>query len=55
MEFKFDKWVFNVGKDLINVGNNVVDIFDNVLFVSVDLEGNVSLRGSQGVCIFING
>jgi outer membrane receptor protein involved in Fe transport len=55
MEFKLDKRVFNVGKDLTNAGNNAADILDNVPSVSVDPEGNVSLRGSQGVRILVNG
>lgn len=55
MEFKLDRRVFNVAKDLTNGGNSAADILDNVPSVSVDPEGNVSLRGSQGVRILING
>ncbi|MBT8191040.1 MAG: TonB-dependent receptor, partial [Bacteroidia bacterium] len=55
MEFKLDKRVFNVGKDLTNAGNTAADILDNVPSVNVDAEGNVSLRGSQGVRILIDG
>lgn len=55
MEFKLDRRVFNVGKDLTNAGNSAADILDNVPSVSVDPEGNVSLRGSQGVRILVNG
>jgi outer membrane receptor protein involved in Fe transport len=55
MELKLDKRVFNVGKDLTNSGNTAADILDNVPSVNVDAEGNVSLRGSQGVRILING
>lgn len=55
MEFKLDRRVFNVGKDLTNAGNSAADILDNVPSVTVDPEGNVSLRGSQGVRILVNG
>lgn len=55
MELKLDRRVFNVGKDLTNAGNNAADILDNVPSVTVDPEGNVSLRGSQGVRILVNG
>lgn len=55
MVFKLDRRVFNVGKDLTNAGNTAADILDNVPSVSVDPEGNVSLRGSQGVRILVNG
>ncbi len=55
MVFKLDRRVFNVGKDLTNAGNSAADILDNVPSVSVDPEGNVSLRGSQSVRILVNG
>lgn len=55
MELKLDKRVFNVGKDLANAGNNAADILNRVPSVTVDPEGNVSLRGSQSVRILVNG
>ena len=55
MELKLDRRVFNVGKDLANAGNSAADILDRVPSVSVDPEGNVSLRGSQSVRILVNG
>jgi outer membrane receptor protein involved in Fe transport len=55
MEFKLDKKVFNVGSDPTMKGANASDILDNVPSVEVDVEGNVSLRGSQNVRILING
>jgi outer membrane receptor protein involved in Fe transport len=55
MELKLDRRVFNVGKDLTNAGNSAADILDRVPSVTVDPEGNVSLRGSQGVRILVNG
>ena len=54
-QFSLDKRVFNVGQDLANQGGTAQDILDNVPSVTVDLEGNVSLRGSQGVRILIDG
>ncbi len=54
-QFSLDKRIFNVGKDLANRGGSAVDILDNVPSVTVDVEGAVSLRGSSGVRILING
>lgn len=54
-ELYLDKRVFNVGKDLTNISGSAVDILDNVPSVAVDVEGNVSLRGSQNVRILIDG
>lgn len=55
MELDLDKRVFNVDKDLINQGADASEILDNVPSVAVDVEGNVSLRGSENVRILING
>ncbi len=55
MELKLDKRVFNVGKDLSNAGGNAAEILDNVPSVTVDIDGNVSLRGSENVRILIDG
>ena len=55
MEFKLDKRVFNVGKDLSSTGMGALEVLDNVPSVNVDIEGQVSLRGNSGVQILING
>ncbi|WP_234734574.1 outer membrane beta-barrel family protein [Tellurirhabdus bombi] len=55
MEFSLDKKIFNVGQDLANAGGTAVDILSNVPSVAVDVEGNVSLRGSGSVRILIDG
>ena len=52
---KLDKRVFNVGTDLTGAGNTAADILNNVPSVNVDPEGNVSLRGSNGVRILVDG
>ena len=54
-QFSLDKRVFNVGQDLANQGGTAQDILDNVPSVTVDIEGAVSLRGSSGVRILIDG
>lgn len=55
MQLKLDKRVFNVGKDLANTGATASDILDNIPSVEVDVEGGVSLRGSENVRILIDG
>ncbi|WP_196889624.1 TonB-dependent receptor domain-containing protein [Aureivirga sp. CE67] len=55
VEYKLDKKVFNVGKDIISKSGSAIDILENVPSVGVDVEGNVSLRGNSGVNILING
>ncbi|MCF0052842.1 TonB-dependent receptor [Dyadobacter sp. LJ53] len=55
MELSLDKKIFNVGKDLANAGGTGVDILTNIPSVAVDVEGNVSLRGSGNVRILIDG
>ena len=55
VEIKLDKKIYNVGKDLTVRGGTVSDVLDNVPSVSVDVEGNVSLRGNDDVRILING
>ncbi len=55
MQLSLDKKIYNVGKDIANTGSTAADILDNVPSVTVDVEGNVSLRGSSGVRILIDG
>jgi outer membrane receptor for ferrienterochelin and colicin len=55
VEIKLDKKIYNVGKDLTVRGGTVSDVLDNIPSVSVDVEGNVALRGNGDVRILING
>ncbi len=55
VEIKLDKKVYNVGKDLIVKGGTVSDILDNIPSVTVDIEGNISLRGNENVKVLIDG
>lgn len=55
LEFRLDKRVFNVGTDLSSTGTSSLEVLNNIPSVNVNIEGEVSLRGSQGVQILING
>lgn len=55
VEYKLDKKVFNVGKDLISKGGSVNDVLNNVPSVNVDATGTISLRGNSNVRILVNG
>ncbi|WP_326937109.1 TonB-dependent receptor domain-containing protein [Flavobacterium sp. PL11] len=55
VEIKLDKKVYNVGNDLMVKGGTVSDVLDNIPSVSVDIEGNVSLRGNDNVRVLIDG
>jgi outer membrane receptor protein involved in Fe transport len=55
MELNLDKKVYNVGKDLSNLGGSASDILSNLPSVTVDIEGNVELRGSSNVRVLIDG
>lgn len=55
MQLSLDKKIYNVGKDIANSGSTAADILDNVPSVTVDVDGNVSLRGSSGVRILVDG
>ena len=55
VEIRLDKRIYNVGKDITVRGGSVTDVMDNIPSVSVDIEGNISLRGNNNVRILING
>jgi len=54
-QFKLDKRIFNIGKDLSSTGASALEVLNNVPSVNVDIEGAISLRGSSGVQVLING
>lgn len=55
MRFEIDKRVFNVNQNISSTGGSASDILSNIPSVSVDPEGEVSLRGNSSVTIWING
>lgn len=55
LETKLDKRTYSVGKDITSVSGSVSDILQNIPSISVDINGNVSLRGSSNITFLLNG
>lgn len=55
MQLGIDKKVFSVDQSLVSEGGSATDLLQNVPSVQTDIEGNVSLRGSSGVRVLIDG
>lgn len=52
---KIDRKVFNVQKDIMAQSGTVIDMLQTIPSVTVDVDGNISLRGAQSVTVLING
>ncbi|MEL7587270.1 MAG: TonB-dependent receptor [Prolixibacteraceae bacterium] len=55
VEYKVDKKVINISQDIHAIGGTAVDALENAPSVQVDIEGNVSLRGSSSFTVLIDG
>ncbi|WP_187774788.1 outer membrane beta-barrel family protein [Pedobacter sp. BS3] len=55
IQLGIDRKVFNVEQSLVSEGGSASDLLANVPSVSVDMDGNVNLRGSSNVKILIDG
>ena len=55
IQIGIDKKSFNVDQSLVSQGGSATDLLTNVPSVQVDVDGNISLRGSTSVRVLING
>lgn len=55
IEYKIDKKVINVSNDINATGGTAVTALENTPSVEVDIDGNVSLRGSTSFTVLIDG
>ncbi len=55
ISYQIDKKVIDVGSQFTAASGSAVDILENVPSVTVDIEGNVSLRGSGNFQVLIDG
>ncbi len=55
IERKADRTIINVDASLTNAGNTAMEVLEKSPGVSVDKDGNISLKGKQGVIVTIDG
>ncbi len=55
MSVDADRTIYNVRDQPITKGGSATDVLRNIPSVEVDVDGNVSLRGSENVVVQING
>ncbi len=55
IEQKIDRTVVNVEASVTNVGTSALEVLEKSPGISVDKDGNISLKGKQGVQVYIDG
>ena len=50
-----DRKIFNVDQDLTSSGSTAIELMEKLPSVEVDIDGNLSLRGSTQVRLFVDG
>lgn len=55
VEQKIDRTVINVDAAISNAGTNALEVLEKSPGVQVDKDGNISLKGKQGVMVMIDG
>ncbi len=55
IEEKPDRLVYNAGSDITNKGGTAVDVLRKAPMLTVDVSGNVQIRGSSSIKVLLNG
>ncbi len=55
IERKIDKTVLNVDASITNAGSTAMEVLERAPGVQVDNDGNISLKGKQGVIVMMDG
>ena len=55
LQLGIDRKVFNVEKSIVSEGGSATDVLQSIPSVSVDIDGNISMRGSGNVTVLIDG
>ncbi len=55
IEHRVDRTVVNVEAAVTNVGTSAMEVLEKSPGISVDKDGNISLKGKQGVQVYIDG
>ena len=55
LQLGIDRKIFNVDKSIVSEGGSATDVLQSIPSVSVDIDGNISLRGSGNITVLIDG
>ncbi|MDR1725448.1 MAG: TonB-dependent receptor [Bacteroidales bacterium] len=55
VEYKLDKRVINIDQNIVTAGGDASDVLQTLPSVSVDEDGNVTLRGNSNVKVLVDG
>lgn len=55
IQTNLDKKVFNVSQDLTSMGGSAIDVMQTIPAVQVDIDGNLTIRGTGNITILIDG
>ncbi|MBN2776631.1 MAG: TonB-dependent receptor [Bacteroidales bacterium] len=55
VDYRLDRKVVNVNQDIISAGATAVEVLENVPSVETDIDGNVSLRGTESFLVLVDG
>jgi iron complex outermembrane recepter protein len=55
MQLNIEKKVFNVEKSIVSEGGSATDLLQQIPSVTVDIDGNINMRGSGNITVLIDG